>query len=328
MTAKRTFMNILPRITAIVLMMLFAVGNLNLTRAAGPAHLVNKPRALAAALQLEGGQEHLPLTIVGLTRGQTARINVTNSPDPNSTNPPEPVTVEMCFHDGNGNIIVDRAGRLAQRTVTINPHHSESLELNGNNLAAPGSRVTIIPCLKVLNIGGGSLAIPTFEMYNNLLRTTTVLISGSLRGFDPQPDPPVPSEAAFGAVGMTQGVTARLYVLNDAPDPTRTEEPMGPITVEITFHDTEGNIFVDRTGREARKIVTIDPNHADFLDLNGNDIAAPGARVGIQPCIKVLSGSPGSRVALTLETYINFNGQTLLLANWQNPTGPIAPAPR
>lgn len=73
----------------------------------------------------------------------------------------------------------------------------------------------------------------------------------------------------------------RLYVLN-AQNP-RGQDPPEPITVEMEFHDANGNSFADRTGREARKIVTIDPNHADFLELNRNDIAALGARVGILP---------------------------------------------
>ena len=79
------------------------------------------------------------------------------------------------------------------------------------------------------------------------------------------------------------------------------------------------NVFVDRAGRPTRKIVTLDPNHADFLELNGNDIAAPGARVGIIPCIKALRGSPSSLVVPTFEMYINFTQQTLLLSNVGDP---------
>jgi len=36
----------------------------------------------------------------------------------------------------------------------------------------------------------------------------------------------------------------------------------------------------------------------------------------------------GSRVALSLETYINITQQTLTLANWQSPPEPVTPAPR
>jgi hypothetical protein len=127
-------------------------------------------------------------------------------------------------------------------------------------------------------------------MFNNPLKTTFVLSPGTARGFDPQPDPPALPEVAFGLVGMTQGLTSRLYVLNaQHPDSLTLPEP---VTVEIEFHDDHGNSFLDRTGRPIQKVVTLNPNKVDFLELNGNDIATLGARVGIIPCVKVLRGSP------------------------------------
>jgi hypothetical protein len=317
-TSKR-IMNTLPRLMAIVLTMLFVVGNLSFTNASAPS--------LANAPYEETGAVHLPLATVGITVGQTARINVVCSPNPSSQVPPQPVTVEMCFHDSNNHPILDRSGRPIQKTVTINPHQGDFLDLNGNLLAAPGSRVGIVPCIRVLSISEGTLAVPTLELYNNLLKTTLVLSPGIARGFDPQPDPPVPPEVAFGLVGMTQGVTARLYVHNARN--TASREPHEPITVEMEFHDASGNVFVDRRGREARKTVTVDPSYADFLELNGNDIATPGARVGIVPCVKVLRGSASSLVTPTFEMYVNFTKQTLLLSNFVgDPHTPIPPAAR
>ncbi len=327
MQTRKKLMNILPRIAAIVMAMLFAAGNLNPTSTAAPALTVKKFPALAAVLDDENGPVHRPLATVGVTLGQTARINVVNSPDPNSSIPPGPVTVEMCFHDSNGDLILDRSRRPVQKTATIDPHHGDFLDLNGNLVAGPGARVVIIPCVRILRISEGTLAIPTIEMFNNLLKTTFVLSPGTARGFDPQPDPPVPPEIAFGLVGITQGVTARLYVLN-AQNPN-VGDPHEPVTVEIEFHDANGNSFLDRTGRQARKIVILDPNQADFLELNGNDITALGSRVGIIPCIKVLRGSRGSLVVPTFEMYINFTQQTLLLSNFvSDPHTPSTPAPR
>jgi hypothetical protein len=74
--------------------------------------------------------------------------------------------------------------------------------------------------------------------------------------------------------------------------------------------------------------VTLSPNQADFLELNGNDVAAPGARVGIIPCVKVLRGSASSLVVPTFETYINLTQATLLLSNVGDPHDPVAPAPQ
>ena len=326
MRSGKMFVSVIPRITAIVLAMLFAVGTPNLSKAAGPAATVKESLSPTAVRQEETAVVHRPLASVGVTLGQTARINVVNSPDPNSVNQPEPVTVEMCFHDSNGDLILDRYRRPVQKTAIIDPHHGDFLDLNGNLVAGPGARVVIIPCVRILRISEGTLAVPTLEIFNNLLKTTFVLSPGTARGFDPQPDPPVPAELAFGLVGITQGVTARLYVLN-AQNPNGQDLP-DPVTVEITFHDANDNVFLDRTGRQTRRIVTIDPNHADFLELNGNDIAAPGARVGIIPCIKILRGSASSLVAPTFEMYINFTQQTLLLSNVGDPHDPVAPAPR
>jgi hypothetical protein len=324
MRTNRKLVNIFPRIPAIVIAMLFAAGALNLTSAAGPDLTLRQFPALATTLHEETGPVHLPLATVGVTMGQTARINVVNSPNPNSTNPPEPVTVEMCFHDNNGDLILDRSRRPVQKTATIDPHHGDFLDLNGNLVGGPGGRVVIIPCIRILRISEGTLAVPTLEIFNNMLKTTFVLNPGTARGFDPQPDPP--AEVAFGLVGITQGVTARLYVLN-AHNPNGSDPPQ-PITVEMEFHDANANSLLDRTGRQARKIVTLDPSHADFLELNGNDLAAFGARVGIIPCLKVLRGSPGSLVVPTFEMYINFTQQTMLLGNFTNPPDPVAPAPR
>jgi hypothetical protein len=304
-------MNVIRRLTAIAAAMLFGMANSATTEAV----LVEATRLPAYATpHEEAGVAHLPLTTVGVTPGQTLRINIVNSPDPNSLEAPTSTTVEMCFHDSNGDLILDRSRRPVQKTATIDPHHGDSLELNGNLVASPGSRVVIIPCVRILSINRGTLAVPTVELYNNLLKTTLVLTPGTARGFDPQPDPPFAPEVAFGLVGITPGVTARLYV-NNAENPTGSDPPE-PVTVEMEFHDANGNGFGDRAGRTTRKIVTLNPNQVDYLELSGNDVAAPGARVGIIPCVKILRGSPGSLVVPTFEMYLNFTQQTLLLGNF------------
>src|SRR5688572_33119663 len=96
------------------------------------------------------------LGTLGITQGQTARINVVNSPNPKNAIPPLPITVEMSFHDSRGNPIVDRSGVPVQKTVIINPHHGDFLDLNGNLVAPPGGRVVIVPCIKVMRISEGS----------------------------------------------------------------------------------------------------------------------------------------------------------------------------
>lgn len=114
MRTQRRLVNILPLIAAIALAMLLAAGNLNLTNASGSALSVKRLPALAMTMQEESGPVHRPLATVGVTLGQTVRINVVSSPDPNSSSPPGPVTVEMCFHDTNGNLVLDRSAQTTE----------------------------------------------------------------------------------------------------------------------------------------------------------------------------------------------------------------------
>jgi hypothetical protein len=285
--------------------------------------------AAGACLPIVSAQEapnapHLPLASVGITLGQTARINVVNSPEPTSSVLPGPMTVEMCFHDANGNLVVDRLRRPVQKIATIDPHHGDSLDLNGNLVGGLAGRVVIIPCVRVLRIGEGSRPVPTVEIFSNLLKTSMVLNPGVARGFDPQPDPPVAPEIAFGMVGITEGTTARLYLIN-AQNPASTE-PQTDVMVEMEIHDANGNQFLDRRGRPFRRTVTIEPDHSAFLELNGNDISIPGSKVGIIPCFKILNGARGSLVVPTFEMYLNITQQTLLLGNFvSDPHAPVEP---
>lgn len=280
--------------------------------------------SLANSSQEEHDAPHLPLASVGITLFQTARINVVNSPEPTRSVLPGPMTVELCFHDANGNLVLDRSRRPVQKTVTIDPHHGDSLDLNGNQVGGLAGRVVIVPCVRVLRVSEGSRPVATFEIFNNLLKTSFVLNPGVARGFDPQPDPPVAPEIAFGMVGITEGTTARLYLIN-ATNPAN-NEPQAAVTVEMEFHDADGNQFLDRRGRPIRKTVSIEPDHSVFLELNGNDITVPGSKVGIIPCIKILDGARGSLVVPTFEMYINLTQQTLLLGNFvSDPHAPAEP---
>jgi len=307
-------------IVPIILSMLFVIDLFQTsasTRNSTEASYINSPQEAPDA-------PHLPLASVGITLGQTARINVVNSPEPTNSVLPGPMTVEMCFHDANGNLVMDRLRRPVQKIATIDPHHGDSLDLNGNLVGGLAGRVVIIPCVRILRVSEGSRPVPTVEIFSNLLKTSMVLNPGVARGFDPQPDPPVAPEIAFGMVGITEGTTARLYLIN-AQNPASTE-PQTDVTVEMEIHDADGNEFLDRRGRPVRKTVNIEPNHSAFLELNGNDIAVPGSRVGIIPCFKILNGARGSLVVPTFEMYLNITQQTLLLGNFvSDPHAPVEP---
>src|SRR5262245_34279839 len=108
MKTKRDLMNSFRRVMAIVLIALFAATSFTLTRAAQPT---NSPNRSVQPLVEESGEE-LHVTVAGLALGQTARLRVTNSPNPKSSEPAAPIIVALMFHDSSDNVIVDRDGRF------------------------------------------------------------------------------------------------------------------------------------------------------------------------------------------------------------------------
>src|SRR6185295_7101951 len=120
-------------IFTIAILGMIASSDINRSRISVMVH--TRAESLTNTPQEESGAPHLPLASVGITLGQTARINVVNSPEPTSSARPEPMIVEMCFHDANGNLVLDRARRPVLKTATIDPHHGDSLDLNGNLVA-------------------------------------------------------------------------------------------------------------------------------------------------------------------------------------------------
>jgi hypothetical protein len=308
MRTRNRFINILSQISAIILVMLFAAGNL--TIASGSVRPVNKQAALAVALQIDIGTKSTPLGIIGIVSGQTALINVYNSQDPGSELPPDPCRVELSFQDIEGNLLSDREGRPFQKIVTIDPRRGDFLKLPGDQVIGNLGRVTIIPCIKILKISGGTHVLPTFEMYNENERTS-LLSPGTLKGFNPQPDPP----KEFGIAGITRGQTARINVIN-MPDPN-SSLPQNQCTVEMTFLDSNDKPFLDRSGHLVHKVVTLAPHQAAFLDLNADELSfTVEGRVTFIPCIRVREGTEGTLVGAGFEMIHNDNKKTVLQANF------------
>src|SRR5829696_1832863 len=60
--------------------------------------------------------------MLGITRGQTARLNVSNLlPPPTNDLPPGPTRVELSFVDGDGNPLLNAEGRPIHRVVMLEP---------------------------------------------------------------------------------------------------------------------------------------------------------------------------------------------------------------
>jgi len=121
--------------------------------------------------------------ILGITRGQTARINVANvsSPD-NPLLPPDPCHVTISFVDADGNVLFNNAGQPVQREVILQPGHSAFLQINGDNFVDRGqARLTFRPVVVVTPPDPNSPpdpCIPTVEVISNTTGRTSLFFGG------------------------------------------------------------------------------------------------------------------------------------------------------
>jgi hypothetical protein len=71
--------------------------------------------------------ERLSLGMIGIARGQTARLNVTNAGDTHG------LLIDGRLVDGNGDVLLLIDGQPVQRTVTLEPGQSASLQIRADN---------------------------------------------------------------------------------------------------------------------------------------------------------------------------------------------------
>jgi hypothetical protein len=117
-------------------------------------------------------------------------------------------------------------------------------------------------------------------------------------------------------VGITQGQTIRLSVINTLPPgPTF---PPGPSRVVLTFLDAEGQRLRHRDGSIIRRAVELEPGNATFLDLNADDLQFPPgptrlqlrAVVNVFPPSPIDNALPPSPIVPSVEVFNNANGRT------------------
>src|SRR5262249_22618362 len=140
---------------------------------------------------------------VGITPGQTARLNVVNT----ATSGRDQTRV-LKFLDAAGNVIVDSSGNPVTKTVTLGPGQSDYLDLNEADIPA-GGRVQIRALDPTCATCGQTprSVIQTLELINTASKETDILYAPA------QFMPPGQNVAGpFGMVGSTSGQTARLSV--------------------------------------------------------------------------------------------------------------------
>jgi hypothetical protein len=86
--------------------------------------------------------------MVGITRGQTLRLNVVNlqpPSDPDRQVPPDPCHVVLSFRNAQGQPFRNTDGQIIRRTVELPAGESAFLDLNGDMFGAPSTNVDTAP---------------------------------------------------------------------------------------------------------------------------------------------------------------------------------------
>jgi hypothetical protein len=145
--------------------------------------------------------ERVSFGMVGITAGQTLRISVANTILPNDANlPPGPVRVVMTFRGMNGQLIRNRAGDVIRRTVDLERGDAAFLDLDYDALPPGPVRLQLRPVVVATPPSGDisalqdGVCIPTVEIINNANGRTQFAVFTNpavIRGFNPQPDPPI-----------------------------------------------------------------------------------------------------------------------------------------
>lgn len=168
----------------------------------GAAHATR--RAQAQSEQQQPTNDRISFGMVGITRGQTVRLSVANTVGRNDSDwPPGPTRVVLTFLNEEGQPFRNRDGRPVRLAASLERGQSTLLDLNADDLQFPPgpSRVQLRAVINVFPPSTGSTQPPpvpnrsaaSVEVFNNSNARTVVFIGnpGVIRGFNPQPDPPV-----------------------------------------------------------------------------------------------------------------------------------------
>ncbi|HEY2933258.1 MAG TPA: hypothetical protein VGK99_16075 [Acidobacteriota bacterium] len=129
--------------------------------------------------------------LVGVTFGQSVQLNVSNADPPE---PSRPVSVELMIFDADGVMVAHSTERLIGG-------RSASLMLNRDTLPGrAGNRVGLRGLMRAqppdpvtpTDPNHRAKLIASFEVVDNATQRTLFALPGSLVGFNPQPEPPMP----------------------------------------------------------------------------------------------------------------------------------------
>ena len=171
--------------------------NGNTVGATGAVWQIRRAHAMPTAVE---DQAHFGM--VGITRGQTMRLNIVNlnaPPDADKQLPPDPCRVVLSFRDAAGHPFRNSDGQVIRREVSLQSGQSDFLDLNGDMFGGPSTnadtsmRVQLRPFVRVLTAPpepdrGGLPPDPcraTMEVFDNASGRTSIFSAS----FTAPPDP-------------------------------------------------------------------------------------------------------------------------------------------
>lgn len=125
---------------------------------------------------------------------------------------------------------------------------------------------------------------------------------------------------SFGMIGLGNGATARLNVVNlvRTPPPVAIVIAQAPCKLELDLYDNQGKLLKQKT------IANLGYGQADFVEVLRSDIASTVAHVELTGAVKVGS-SPSifCNVSATLEIFDNVTGTTTAILTGTSAGSPL-----
>lgn len=169
--------------------------------------LIHLRTARAQDQQPPPNPDRISFGMVGVTRGQTIRLNVVNAIPYDSAFPPGPSRVVLTFLDAQGRQLRNRDGSPVRRAAQLERDQSTMLDLDFDQWPPGPTRLHFRAVVDVIPppigeqpppIGEipppiGDRVVASVEIINNATDRTVLFIGnpGVIRGFNPQPDPPL-----------------------------------------------------------------------------------------------------------------------------------------
>jgi hypothetical protein len=136
--------------------------------------------------------------MVGITSGQTMRINVANIlAAGDSIFPPGPTRVAIIVINSRGQVARNHRGEPIRRVVQLERGDSTFLDVDFEDLPPGPVRQQFRAVVNALPPGPSSEQLPpspimpTVEVFNSSTGRTLFMHPAVIRGFNPQPDPPL-----------------------------------------------------------------------------------------------------------------------------------------